>query len=140
MPGLHCCTLAVLKLRRAGATLWSWWAGFLLPWLLLLWSTGSRAQASEVVVQELCCPEAYGIFSEQGSIPVPALPSRFLTPGPPGKSEEVFWVFHFIFWLPYGMWELSSLTREQTCAPAVEAQSPNHWTTGESPCFVLFLI
>ena len=73
-------------------------------------------------------------------IPVPALPSRFLTPGPPGKSEEVFWLFHFIFWLPYGMWELSSLTREQTWVPAVEAQSPNHWTTGVSPCFVLFLI
>ena len=38
------------------------------------------------------------------------------------------------------MWELSSLTREQTWVPAVEAQSPNHWTTGVSPCFVLFLI
>ena len=73
-------------------------------------------------------------------IPVPALSSRFLTPGPPGKSEEVFWLFHFIFWLPYGMWELSSLTREQTWVPAVEAQSPNHWTTGESSYFVLFLI
>ena len=33
------------------------------------------------------------------------------------------------------MWELSSLTREQTCALAVEGQSPNDWTTGESLCF-----
>ena len=27
------------------------------------------------------------------------------------------------------MWDLSSLTRDQTHAPAVEAQSPNCWTT-----------
>ena len=31
------------------------------------------------------------------------------------------------------MWDLSSLTRDRTCTPAVEAQSLNHWTTREVP-------
>ena len=149
--GLHCCTLAFLWLRRAGATLWSLWlrrAG------ATLWSRrrASRCRGSSCGVQalerglqklwyrSLAALKHMESSRSRDRIPVPALPSRFLTPGPPGKSEEVFWLFHFIFWLPYGMWELSSLTREQTWVPAVEAQSPNHWTTGESPCFVLFLI
>ena len=29
------------------------------------------------------------------------------------------------------MWDFSSLTRDQTPAPATEALSPNHWTTRE---------
>ena len=33
--------------------------------------------------------------------------------------------------MPHGMQGLSSLTRDQTGAPAVEAQSSNHWTTRE---------
>ena len=32
-----------LSFRRAGAGLWLWCLGFPLGWLLLLWSTGSRA-------------------------------------------------------------------------------------------------
>ena len=97
-------------------------------------------QAPERRPQKLCCrsfvaPKHMESSRSRDWIPVPALPSRFLTPGPPGKSEKVFCLFHFIFWLPYGMWELSSLTREQTCALAVEGQSPNDWTTGESLCF-----
>ena len=38
-----------------------------------------------------------------------------------------------------GMWDLSSLTRNQTYAPAVEVQSLNHWTTREVP-FVAYFI
>ena len=38
-----------------------------------------------------------------------------------------------------GMWDVSFLTRDWTCAPALEAQSLNHWTTGKvpplSPCW-----
>ena len=34
--------------------------------------------------------------------------------------------------MPCSMWNLSSLTRGQTCAPAVKAQSPTHWTTRDS--------
>ena len=32
----------------------------------------------------------------------------------------------------------SSLTGDQICAPAVEAQSPNHWTARESPAHIRF--
>ena len=32
------------------------------------------------------------------------------------------------------MWDLSSLPRDGTHAPAVEVQSLNHWTTREAPC------
>ena len=31
------------------------------------------------------------------------------------------------------MWGLSSPTRDQTCTPALEAQSFNHWTTKKVP-------
>ena len=31
------------------------------------------------------------------------------------------------------MWDLSSLTRDQTRVPATKAQSPNHWTAREFP-------
>ena len=34
------------------------------------------------------------------------------------------------FW-QRGIWDLSSLTRDQTCPPCMGRQSLNHWTTGE---------
>ena len=34
-----------------------------------------------------------------------------------------------------GMQDLSSLTRDRICAPVVEAQSLNHWTTRDIPYF-----
>ena len=37
-----------------------------------------------------------------------------------------------VFW-PRGMWDLSSLTRDQTRTPCIGKQSPNHWTTREVP-------
>ena len=37
------------------------------------------------------------------------------------------------------MWDLSPLTRDRTCAPALEAQSLNHWTTREVPRTLLFI-
>ena len=33
--------------------------------------------------------------------------------------------------MPHGMWDLSFLTRDQTCAPCIGRQSHNHWTTQE---------
>ena len=33
--------------------------------------------------------------------------------------------------------DLTSPTRDRTCVPAVEAQSPNHWTTREAPPLLL---
>ena len=41
----------------------------------------------------------------------------------------------FLFFLaaPHGMWDLSFPTRDWTSAPALEAQSLNHWTAREVP-------
>ena len=39
--------------------------------------------------------------------------------------------------MPCGMWGLHSPTRDQACAPAVEAQSLHHWTTREVPWLAL---
>ena len=36
-------------------------------------------------------------------------------------------------YLPHGMWDLSSLTRDQTCIPCIGRQIPHHWTTGKVP-------
>ena len=41
---------------------------------------------------------------------------------------------HFFFFsLPLGMWDLSSLTRDQTHAHALVVQNLNHWTAKEVP-------
>ena len=39
--------------------------------------------------------------------------------------------FMFLFFWPKGMWDPSSLTRDQTHTPALEAWNLNHWTTRE---------
>ena len=36
-----------------------------------------------------------------------------------------------------GLWDLNTLTRGQTLAPAVETQSPSHWTARKCPLLVL---
>ena len=42
--------------------------------------------------------------------------------------------WHFFFFISlHNMWDLSSLTRDWTCAPAAEVQSLNHWTSREVP-------
>ena len=38
----------------------------------------------------------------------------------------------------HGMQDLSFLIRDQTVLPALEAQSPNHWTAREPPFPALF--
>ena len=43
----------------------------------------------------------------------------------------------FFFAVPFGLWNLSSLTRDQTYAPAVEAGSLNQQATREVPLFWL---
>ena len=39
--------------------------------------------------------------------------------------------------LPQGMWDLSSWTRDRTCVPCIGRQTPNHWTTRETPVCML---
>ena len=48
-----------------------WCAGFSLQWLLVLRSTGSKAQASVIVAHGRSCSAACGIFPDQGSNPCP---------------------------------------------------------------------
>ena len=44
-----------------------------------------------------------------------------------GEWERLFWVhFFFFFWI--ALWDLSSLTSDQTWTMAVKALSCNHWT------------
>ena len=43
----------------------------------------------------------------------------------------------FFFAVPFGLWNLSSLTGDQTYAPAVEAGSLNQQATREVPLFWL---
>ena len=38
----------------------------------------------------------------------------------------------------HGMWDLSSLTGDQTCAPALEAWNLKYWTTREVPRNIQF--
>ena len=40
--------------------------------------------------------------------------------------------FFFFLTAPQGLWNLSSLTRDQTQASAVKVQSPNDWPTKNS--------
>ena len=54
-------------------------------------------------------------------------------------SHSVYIVSHCGFMLFFhlatrpGLWDLSSLTRDRTCLPAVEGWSLNHWTAREFP-------
>ena len=41
-----------------------------------------------------------------------------------------------VFW-PRGMWDLSSMTRDQMCTPCMERRSLNHWTAREVPIHIL---
>ena len=41
--------------------------------------------------------------------------------------------FFFFFATPHGMWDLSSLNRDQVRAPCIGRQSLNHWTAREVP-------
>ena len=36
-------------------------------------------------------------------------------------------------YLPHGMWDLSSSTRDRTCGPCLGKWILNHWTTREDP-------
>ena len=64
--------------------------------------------------------------------------SRGAGPYPGGKAYFSF--FFFFFATPHGMWDLSYLTKDRTCALAVEAQNLNLWTTRKVLGEGIFLI
>ena len=49
-----------------------------------------------------------------------------------GGQKDMTLSFFFFFWL-HCMWDLTSLTRDQSCTTALEIQSLNHWTAKEVP-------
>ena len=73
-------------------------AGFSLPWLLLLRSTGSRHVGSVVVAHWLSCSAACGIFPDKGSNPCPL---RWQADFQPlchqGSPEPFFFKIHAFF-------------------------------------------
>lgn len=46
--------------------------------------------------------------------------------------------FFFFLALPRVVWDLNSPNRDQTVAPALEAQGLNHWPLGKSLIFLMF--
>ena len=60
---------------------------------------------------------------------------------PSGHLSLLFiYMFNLFLAMPYDMWDLSSLIRDPACAPAVEAWSLNHRTTGETPLTFLLCV
>ena len=80
-------------------------------------------------------------FNTLPALPATLLPQRLpcqpptrpvLPCAPRGQTPASLYSFIFFFW-PRGLWDLSSLTRDRTCTPALEAWSLNHWTAREVP-------
>ena len=79
------CGLSLVKVSGAYSLFWC--VGFSLPWLLLLWSTGSRLSGLVIDTGRYC--RAWGIFPDQGLSLCPLhWQARFLSPVPPGSPEN----------------------------------------------------
>ena len=46
-------------------------------------------------------------------------------------------LFLFLVFWPWGMLDLSSLTRDRTCTPCTGRQCPNHWISRELPAYYI---
>ena len=73
------------------------------------------------------------------SSPSSLLPAFLCFPWGDFWSQFFNFLFCFVF-LALGMWTLSSLTRDRTCTPVLEAQGLNHWTTRDVPKPILKII
>ena len=58
--------------------------------------------------------------------------------------KSLYWIWYniasiyaLIFW-PWGMWDLYSPTRDQTCIPCIGWRSLNHWTTRKAPILLSY--
>ena len=47
------------------------------------------------------------------------------------KFVTVLLLFYVLVFWPRGMWDLSSMTRSQTCTPCIGRGGLNHWATRE---------
>ena len=61
----------------------------------------------------------------------PALAGRFLTTGPPGKSQNIFMLFYLLYLEAYRILVLR--LGLEPVSPALEAWSLTHWTTRKVP-------
>ena len=43
--------------------------------------------------------------------------------------KKIIIIIILFFTMLHGLWDLSSLTKDRTCVPAVEVLSLHHWTT-----------
>ena len=92
---------------------------------------------------DLQCKAHYHHERDCSSTPIPDLGTHWsCSPKFPGSQDEISainssfcFVFSF-FGMPHGMWDFSSLTRDQIHTPCTEVQSLNHWTSREALCFV----
>ena len=48
-------------------------------------------------------------------------------------------LFYVLGFWPWGMWDLSSQTRDWTCTPCIGRRSLNHWTARQVPAVAHFL-
>ena len=62
--------------------------------------------------------------------------SSSMLPSRVGATGACVGFFFFFFVMSYSMWDLSSPPWDGILAPALGAQSRNHWTTGEVPSCV----
>ena len=74
-------------------------------------------------------------IEDKATPPAPIFPNTVATfaTGPLDQSgdPELWGLFFFFFATPYSMQNLSSLTRDRTCAPCIGSESLNCWTTRE---------
>ena len=105
--GLHCCTRGLCLFTVSGGYSSLRCTGFSLPWLLLLWSTGSRPESfsscgSQALERRLSCGARAELLRGMWSLPgpglepvSPALAGGFLTTALPGKPWSCFHNFLF---------------------------------------------
>ena len=83
-------------------------------------------ERTDVQERWVTCPRALSQKSQcQNSNPVDTPKATIL----PREGTLVPFFFFFLTFLatPCGMWDLSSLTRNQTCTPCIGRQNLNHW-------------
>ena len=100
-------------------------------WLSLLWLGGETAHVRETWGRSLTSPplRSWALLFILSAKTTGVQRRTFIIHADPIKTDEP--KFGRTMW---GMWDPSSLTRDRTCAPAMEALevlSLNHWTTRE---------
>ena len=101
--------------------------GDLCPWMfqarILEWVASSSSRVSSRPKDQICVSYV--------------LTGRFFTTSTTWKVLLIFYIL--IFW-PWGMWDLSSSSRDQMHTPCTGGWSHNHWTSREVSTIVCFIL